>query len=50
MNQLASTLRQLLQDTEQLIAIAHNGPQRMGTSGAADRIAQKLTQILRNED
>ena len=48
MNQLASTLRQLLQDSEQLIAIAHNGPQRMGECGAADRIAQKLTQILSN--
>ncbi len=48
MNQLASTLRQLLQDTEQLTAIAQNGPKRMGTSGAADRIAQKLTQILSN--
>ena len=48
MNQLASTLRQLLQDTEQLIAIAQNGPKRMGASGAADRIAQKLTQILSN--
>jgi len=48
MNQLASTLRQLLQDSERLTAIAHNGPQRMGESGAADRIAQKLTQILSN--
>ena len=48
MDQLASTLRQLLQDSERLTAIAHNGPQRMGKSGAADRIAQKLTQILSN--
>ena len=48
MDQLASTLRQLLQDYERLTAIAHNGPQRMGKSGAADRIAQKLTQILSN--
>ena len=48
MNQLASTLRQLLQDSEQLTAIAQNGPQRMGESGAADRIAQKLIQILSN--
>lgn len=48
MNQLASTLRQLLQDSEQLTAIAHNGPQRMGKCGAADRIAHKLVQILSN--
>lgn len=48
MNQLASTLRQLLQDSEQLTAIAHNGPQRMGKCGAADRIAHKLIQILSN--
>ncbi len=48
MNQLASTLRQLLQDSEQLTAIVHNGPQRMGKCGAADRIAHKLIQILSN--
>ena len=48
MNQLASILRQLLQDSEQLTAIAHNGPQRMGKCGAADRIADKLIQILSN--
>ncbi len=48
MNQLAPTLRQLLQDSERLTAIAHNGPQRMGKPGAADRIAHKLTQILSN--
>ena len=48
MNQLASTLRQLIQDSEQLTAIAHNGLQRMGKCGAADRIAHKLVQILSN--
>ncbi len=47
-NQLASTLRHLLQNSAQLTAIAHNGPQRMGESGAANRIAHKLTQILSN--
>jgi uncharacterized protein (TIGR03492 family) len=45
-SQVAHTLQALQQDPDRLATIARNGPQRMGKSGSASRIAQKLVQIL----
>lgn len=46
-SQIASCLRQLLRNPGELGNIATNGRRRMGPSGAADRIAQTLIEILR---
>ena len=46
-SQIASCLTQLLRNPDELGNIATNGRRRMGPSGAADRIAQTLIEILR---
>jgi uncharacterized protein (TIGR03492 family) len=45
-NQIASTLKNLLQAPDQRATIALNGKQRMGHPGSSHRIAQKLLQLL----
>jgi len=49
-SQVAPALKSLLQDPDRLDLIATNGYQRMGTPGAAQRIAQHLQRFLVNSD
>jgi uncharacterized protein (TIGR03492 family) len=45
-DQAVQVLKQLLNDPDRLQIIAENGKRRMGTSGAADRIADGLIQAI----
>ena len=47
-HQVAQTLQSLLSDPDGLVHIAENGHRRMGDPGAAQRIAQKLVELLSN--